>query len=210
MPWLAPVLVAAVSVTPNVPSSELLYSMYRGSQAGQGEVLAEQLWPALYYLDSQYEVVAPIFETVLPQSPYPSIITGTVSAATDPDFHDFVSILTNETVDILSHGSWSSAGPKWGGGGTPEPDLQGFIITHIVQNVYVEQVSPGMDLNGNGVWTDWSMSGTYDFYGYPAPEPTTAILVFSGIAVLHSRRRNLVSVRPRLLTQVKHISRPVA
>ncbi|MCB9865848.1 MAG: PEP-CTERM sorting domain-containing protein [Phycisphaerales bacterium] len=182
------VLVAVASVTPHASASELLYSMYRGSSTGQGEIPSEQLWPALYYLDSQYEVVAPVFETVLPQSPYPSIITGTASAATDPDFDDFIGLLTNETVETLWHGSWSSAGPKWGGGGTLEPDLREFVITHIEETIYVDQVSPGMDLNGNGIWTDWSMSGTYDFYGYPIPEPTTGLFLLAGAFVLRRRR----------------------
>jgi len=188
MKRLAIVVAVLCGAASQASASVPLYSMYVGSETSRGEIPSEQLWPALYYRDSHGGIISPIFETVLPQSPYPSIITGIVSAATDADFNDFVSILTNDTVDMLSHGSWSSAGPKWGGGGTPEPDLRGYIITHIEETVYVDQVSPGLDLNGNGIWTDWSMSGTYDFYGYPIPEPTTGLLLLAGAFVLRRRR----------------------
>ena len=169
---------------------ELIVSLRMGGSSGRGLVFTEPLWPALFYRDQDYEPVAVLFEDFEIPFDFPVTIHDTVSAANDPDFPAFVELITNGVPEPLLQGSWSASGAVLGAGGGSDPDLSGYEIDHITQILTVMQESPGLDLNGDGIWTDWSVQGVYEFYGNPVvPEPATlALLAFGSLAIVSRNR----------------------
>ena len=177
--------------TPHAWTSEpeLILSFHSGGSVGTGEIITEPMWPALFYLDENNEPFAPLFEDFGIPFNFPVTITNTVSAANDSDFPAFVGRLTDGVAQLLHEGPWTTSGWVLGGGGSGEPDLTGYEIDYITQIMTVNQESPGQDLNGDGIWTDWSASGFYEFYGTPIPEPATlALLGMGALALLRCRR----------------------
>ncbi len=94
-------------------------------------------------------------------------------------FEDFVGYITNGDPDWIVSGLMMGGGA--GGAGEPEAtffdgaagpsgvDLAGYVIDRIgfrVDSISID--SPGTDPNGDGVWTDASLSGTYVFEGHIA------------------------------------------
>lgn len=178
----------------------LLASRYVGVTHGSQE-LYESRWPALFYLGDANNVIAPLFEDFTLPPAFPVEVNETVSIANDPDFTTFVARMTDGLDQSVIVGPWDSAGLHGGGGG-PEssdlvffvpqfgPDLLGYTIDHVTQILMVDIQSPGTDPFGDGVWTDWSVTGRYEFYGSPVPEPSSLVLLLLGGATLVMRRQH--------------------
>ncbi|MDJ0975672.1 MAG: hypothetical protein QNJ98_14515 [Planctomycetota bacterium] len=97
-----------------------------------------------------------------------------------PAFADLAAALTDGVGDVVT----IRAGPLNGGstgsfvdeallfptGDVPGlmPDAAGYAITRIEMEVHhISLTSPGADLNGDGVWTDFSFDVTIRIYGRP-------------------------------------------
>lgn len=177
---------------------ELILSLRMGGSSGRGVIITEPLWPALFYRNQNFDPIAVLFEDFEIPFDFPVMINDTVSAVNDPDFPGFVELITDGVADPLLQGAWSASGAVLGSGGGPDPDLSGYEIDHITQILTVMQESPGQDLNGDGIWTDWTVQGVYEFYGNPVvPEPTTLALLALGVLplVAQSRSRSGKGVR---------------
>ncbi|MCH7592386.1 MAG: hypothetical protein IH989_06380 [Planctomycetes bacterium] len=71
-----------------------------------------------------------------------------------------------------------------------EFDLAGYNLERIDRHLTFSMVSPGRDLNGDGLWTDFLVEGTYGFYGSRIPEPATLTLLAVGtVAILRRTTR---------------------
>lgn len=73
-----------------------------------------------------------------------------------------------------------------------EYDLLGYDLERIDRHLTYEMISPGRDLNGDGEWTDFYFSGTYEFWGTVVPEPATFCLLCVGLLPLLHRKRSRV------------------
>ena len=188
-------LLPGLTAEVKVDEPELIFSLRMGGSSGRGLVYTEPLWPALFYVGEDFEPMAVLFEDFEIPFDYPVTVHDTVSAVNDPDFRAFVELITDGVPDSLEQGWWSASGPILAAGGGPDPDLSGYEIDYITQTLTVSHDSPGKDLNGDGIWTDWSVSGVYEFYGNPVvPEPATLILLaFGGFAIVsRSRTRRAI------------------
>jgi hypothetical protein len=58
-----------------------------------------------------------------------------------------------------------------------------------VQSINIDVDRPGEDFLGDGLWTDWHLSGSYDFYGIPIPEPSSLCLLSLGIFLARLRAK---------------------
>lgn len=168
--------------------STLLYTHYVSMQTGRGELVPDPFTAALFFRDDHQDPVAPLFEAFTPPAELPALVQETATYFNDPDFLDFATLLANNQLTFISSGPWSGQGVLWGADGSPEPDLRDYVLTRVDQIVYLDKDSPGMDLNGDGIWTDIFVDGRYEFYGYPIPEPTTGLLVVAGSYLLRQRR----------------------
>ncbi len=150
---------------------------------------------------------APLFEgtTITPAD-----VGRTFSATptTDHNFNDFVAFLTDGSPDkvTITFGSGSlgraglfatKSGALFGG----HPDLNGNTINSISLRINSFTLDrPGINPNGDGIWTDYSFNGTVTVDGQPVaappltpvPEPISAFgpLAF-GALVAVSRRHQL-------------------
>lgn len=160
-------------------------------------------WPTLAYLlsPSPADNVV-LFEDVVLPPVYPVTISDTISYQDDLDFEPFASLLTDGVNQDIVTVAWGENGGVAGGGG-PEsqrlrllvpafgPDLIGYTIDHIARQLTVDIESPGLDPFGTGIWTDWTVTGTYEFYGTPVPEPATASLVLIAAAAILPRIKRM-------------------
>ncbi len=119
--------------------------------------------------------------------------TVSLSSSTTAGFDFFSSLLTNGKNDaiivLISCGGGSASGCGWYEStsfqkfvNSPYPDFHGYEITRIdltINNLAIS--SPGSNPNGDGIWTDYSLDGTFTVYG--VPEPTTLFLLGLGAAV---------------------------
>ena len=126
----------------------------------------------------------------------PITITESISAADDPDFALVAGFLTDgfsfgddtfqdilvlrtlggeDLLDVLV--------PR-----ISEYDLFGYTVDRIDRHLTFSMESPGQDLNGDGIWTDFHIGGVYEFWGSPIPEPATLLLLALGSVALLRRR----------------------
>ncbi len=143
-------------------------------------------WPVLYYLTDRESSV--LFEdfAIPPESPVD--LKHTVSRDNEPDFNVFASLLGDGVDQDIISGAWNQNLGLLGGAGGPEsyelsaivpqfgPDLFGYTIDHVTRILTISVESPGSDPFGDGQWTDWTVTGMYEFYGTPIPEPTTLVV----------------------------------
>ena len=179
---------------------ELLATWDVGTIVGSQEIF-ESRWPAFVYLLEDNEFRAPLFEELVLEGPFPVGIEDTVSAANEPDFSEFVELLTDGVNHEILVLQWTDSGPGSGGGGGSElfdlefmvprfgPDLTGYVVDHITQTLTVDIDSPGSDPFGDGIWTDWSVFGQYQFFGTVVPEPTTLACLVIGASMMKRTRR---------------------
>lgn len=121
--------------------------------------------------------------------------TFTVNAATDSDFNQFASFLTDGNSDAIQlkmgSGTLGSAGSTLGASGNlfgGKPDLAGNQINSISMRINSFNLdSPGSNPNGDGVWTDEAFNVTLIVDGEPlspnkstaVPEPTSTLGVLA-------------------------------
>lgn len=153
-------------------------------------------WPVFAFLRGVDEITAPLFEDLALSGPFPQMLDDTVSSASDADFDEFVSLLTDGISFPIATAQWSDSGLIGGGWASEEqlglqfvvpqlgPDLVGYEVESIRQILTVDIDSPGSDPYGDGVWTDWSVTGHYEFYGSLVPEPSTVLPLALGFAGL--------------------------
>jgi len=123
------------------------------------------------------------------------------------DFLAFESLLTNGTADRIGIAMFSSSTSSyvrnWGNecklffddvtcsGGI---DFLGYDITAIhVETTIFKLDSPGRDPNEDGIWTDYNVAANVEVYGAPVPEPSTMLLLgtgLTGITGLARRRKS--------------------
>jgi len=105
----------------------------------------------------------------------------TIDKSNNQDFDAIVDLLSNGVDNFLQLGASLTGWPggsaigypetksiKGGINGKYDPDFIGSKITHIL--VHLDNVtfnSPGSDLNGNGIWTDYSYEIRIVIMGYP-------------------------------------------
>lgn len=71
----------------------------------------------------------------------------------------------------------------------PGVDLSGYIVDSVTRTITVELDSPGSDPGGDGNWTDFLVTGVYEIYGSPIPEPASLVVLALGSAAVFVRRR---------------------
>ncbi|HRX84521.1 MAG TPA: PEP-CTERM sorting domain-containing protein [Phycisphaerae bacterium] len=193
---LGAVLAIALSTAAaTAQESTLIFTYPISMQSGRGEILTEPFNAAIYIQESpEWNVVAPLFEAVEAPSELPATLEATVSRANDADFDLFAELMAEAPYTLIVS-PWADGGPLWGGGGAGPLDLRGYVLTHVHETVALDTESPGMDLEGTGVWTDIFVDARYDFYGYPVPEPSTLALILGGIVVLRYPSRTTVGGR---------------
>ncbi len=155
--------------------------------------------PVLMYFGPNNEFLSPLFEQLPLPVVFPTMVMEKVTGIDDTDFNAFVSRLTDGEDDALHVLAWSPDGPIGGGGGLESeidflvpsagPDLIGYRVDSIREVLEVDLQSPGADPLGTGINTDWSVSGFYEFYGTPIPEPGTFALCILAAIGLSARRR---------------------
>lgn len=67
-------------------------------------------------------------------------------------------------------------------------DLNGYIVDSVIRTITVELDSPGRDPAGDGFWTDYLVTGVYEIYGSPIPEPASLVLLAFGAGFVWRRR----------------------
>lgn len=68
-------------------------------------------------------------------------------------------------------------------------DLHGYIVESVVRTITVDFDTPGGDPNGDGIWTDYEISGVFEIFGSPIPEPASLVLLAFGAGCVWRRRR---------------------
>lgn len=128
------------------------------------------------------------------------------TAATDSGFNAFAGLLTNGIDDILLIGVTSGFGTSYSGGfesglffGNPNLangiDFEGSIIDSFYLRFDTLKIeTPGLDLNGDGNWTDVYVQGVFSINDFPAqpakvPEPSTILLLGLGGLVAFFKRK---------------------
>lgn len=126
----------------------------------------------------------------------------TITWGDDPDFPIYVELIT-DGVDWWLYDLGRYAGGLFGGTGQFDlesarldiidpghggVDLEGYQVESITRTLTVLLDSPGGDPNGDGNWTDYDISGVFEFYG-TIPEPSSLVLVAFGAGCLWRRRR---------------------
>jgi hypothetical protein len=123
--------------------------------------------------------------------------TYSIGSGNDPDFVSFVTQLTDGNVSLMSY-MYAEAIVRGGSSGLPEADfftalppnnngidLGGFTIDHFsLRFDALELISPGIDPNGDGFWTDGSFSATFSVYGQPIPEPCSLPIFCFGVVAM--------------------------
>ena len=158
--------------------------------------------PVLFYLDPAEPRLSLLFEGFPVPDTFPADISSAVSVGNDPDFSVFTELMTDGIDQFIISGAWNERLGVLSVGGTgglesanlqllvPSfgPDLTGYTVERITQVMTVDIQIPGSDPFGDGVWTDLSMSGAYEFYGTPIPEPTTLVVLLTAGAPYLLRR----------------------
>jgi len=132
--------------------------------------------------------------------------TLTATQATDPNFNDFAALLTDgrfkKVTLALGAGTLGNSElslTKVGDSFGQNVSLFGSTIDSISLRVdSLTLNTPGTDLNGNGVWTDYSFVGTAVIDGepVPVPEPISVISTLAfGIGVIVFGRKQQVKLR---------------
>lgn len=145
-----------------------------------------------------------IFDSLLVDTSHVGVeYFATSSSGFSPDngFDKFTEYLTDGSDEALLFWSESGLSSGYGSGmGTWEslwfgtfPDFKGYTVEALglrINSLTIE--SPGADPNGDGVWTDSTWNVTLNVYGQqPVPEPTTMLLVGSGLLGMAAFRRKL-------------------
>jgi hypothetical protein len=157
--------------------------------------------------------VGPVGPLCVPQSAVqfdlPMTVANTVLNFSNPNFATAAALLRP-----TDNGSWPSGEDRWlalgfGDAGPTtavwlNPAQFGFSLSSIAINVTGFVVNtPGLNPNGDGWWTDYSVLADVDFYGElePVPEPCTLVFFGTGLVVLRlmKRRRKGGEVRVRPL-----------
>ena len=184
--------------------------MLASLNTGAGTAMDDEtgpLWPVLaYWGECCSEPIAVFDGFPLDEGDYPADLHLSVSAAVDPDFERFVSMLTDGTGQgqELYQGGWGRNGPRFIGSASEEgwfadrlvrhvpangADLIGYSVTTItfdgIATIEYDWVGPGGEL-----YTYWAYGGDYRFYGYPIPEPGTLAMVALGALLFGTRRRH--------------------
>jgi len=130
--------------------------------------------------------------------------TFTATEANDSNFNNFVALLTNGKLNkvTLAFGagtlgnselSLTKVGDSFG------QNTNLFVSTIDSISLQINSLTlntPGTDLNGNGVWTDYSFTGTAVIDGEPVPEPISVISTLAfGIGVIVFGRKQ--QLKPR-------------
>jgi hypothetical protein len=126
--------------------------------------------------------LAPLFEGIT-ITPADVGQTFTVTQTTDPDFNNFVALLTNGQPDFISLtlggdllGRSELTLGKGGGLFGDNPDLLGNTISSIsFQLNSLILNTPGTDPNGDGAWTDYSFDGTLIVEGQAVAQPSQTV-----------------------------------
>lgn len=173
------------------------------ADVGVGRRQASAMYsPVLFYvLGIQPSDTIVLFEDHTFPSGNPVTISDVTSASDEQDFFAFAATLTDGIDNSIGSGAWHEVTGLIGGAGGPEsqridllvpsfgPDLVGYTIDHISREVTVFAESPGSDPFGDGIWTDWTMTGSYEIYGWAIPEPITGLqLGLPGLLLLCHRR----------------------
>jgi hypothetical protein len=120
---------------------------------------------------------APLFEGIV-LTPTDVGQTFTVNEATDPDFDNFVTFLTDGKPDsfALEYEPGSFIGVSGNGVFGGDLDLIGNTIDSISLQLNTLTIStPGSDPNDDGIWTDYSIDITISVDGQPLEEPPNKI-----------------------------------
>jgi hypothetical protein len=161
----------------------ILLATMNGDYAAGVPRIVESRWPVLYYQADDFLEFPWLFEDFELSPPFPQSVVNAVSEQNEPEFEKFVEFLTDGVDQTIMTGVWDGVSGPGSAVGVPEsydlnmlvpsvgPDLVGYEIDHIKQVVTVDLQSPGANPNGDGIWTDWSCTGHYEFYGTPVPEP---------------------------------------
>jgi len=68
---------------------------------------------------------------------------------------------------------------------TLSPDFYGYVLSRIVVDISsIGYESPGTNPNGDGNWTSFYYTSNLSFYGDPVPEPTSLLLLATGLGAL--------------------------
>jgi hypothetical protein len=130
--------------------------------------------------------------------------TYTIGPGDDPNFARFATYLTDGQVSWVTEG-WNVGPGGYRRGPMPETDffaslpqvnngidLGGFEIDYFTLCFStLNFVSPGSNPNGDGNWTDYSLSATFSVYGQPVPEPDSLATLCLGAAALIAKARRL-------------------
>lgn len=161
----------------------------------------------------RYPSNAPLFDG-LSVTPADVGRTFTVNADTDTDFNQFVSFLTDGKPDAMQlkmgSGTLGSSGSSLGASGNllgGNPDLAGDRIDSISMRINSFKLdSPGINPNGDGVWTDESFNATVIVEGeplspnrataVPSPTSTLGVLLFGAFGTGLMLQRKLRSRLP--------------
>jgi hypothetical protein len=152
--------------------------------------------------------LAPLFEDIT----ITSVDVGqrfTVTEATDPDFNNFVALLTDGPFNMLTlyvRGNGGAGGGSSLGFGSGvlggNPDLLGNIISSISIQLNSLIFNTSVSQNGSGVTTSYSFNGTLIVEGQPVdqtsqtvPEPTAglSLLLFGAVGTGSLLKRQIKS-----------------
>jgi hypothetical protein len=158
------------STKPSVPLADSrIFSGGGGRVAG---VDSARLW--VLYMDSTYQPLVPIIDTVVLRGPKADAVT---LAPGDPGFAQVAALMTDGVDERIEQGveaagtgtSGENESTFLAGGvsGTMLPDLHGDIITSVQLNVdTLTFATPGSDPNHDGIWTDYTLVAHLIVNGY--------------------------------------------
>ena len=124
----------------------------------------------------------------------------TLSGDIDPDFPIYAELLTDGLDYWLydrarfatgSHGRFDLESERLEFADDVEPaiDLFGYTLTELTRTISATLDSPGLDPNGDGIWTDYLITGTFEIWGVPEPGMLGLVGIGSILALSKRRRR---------------------